>query len=149
MESALRATTANISTKRYLARLVTRGINFPTFIVVIVIVAMVPEIRTIVDGDKPIKMSVIIQMMMLCFGGIILLATKLTRVMPYGVVFKSGMVAAIAIFGIAGCRILTSNTHASVQIGHRGNGKSTTPWTFALAPFTSYRLWLTRKQRHV
>ncbi len=53
-------------------------------------------------AEKPISMSVVIQMMMLCFGGIIMLATKTQpRTVPDGVVFKSGMVAAIAIFGIA------------------------------------------------
>ncbi len=71
-------------------------------LVSIVVVAMVPEIRTIGDA-KPIKMSVIIQMMMLAFGGLILLVTRTNvQKVPEGVVFKSGMVAAIAIFGIAG-----------------------------------------------
>ncbi|WP_299733495.1 anaerobic C4-dicarboxylate transporter [uncultured Endozoicomonas sp.] len=66
----------------------------------IVLVAMVPELRTI--GEKTIKMSVIIQMVMLAFGGIILLLTKTdVKKVPEGVVFKSGLVAAIAIFGIA------------------------------------------------
>ncbi|WP_461536336.1 anaerobic C4-dicarboxylate transporter [Spongorhabdus nitratireducens] len=67
----------------------------------IVFVAMVPELRTI-GASKAIKMSVIIQMLMLCFGGLILLLTKTdVRKVPEGVVFKSGLVAAIAIFGIA------------------------------------------------
>ncbi|MCV5342010.1 anaerobic C4-dicarboxylate transporter, partial [Escherichia coli] len=75
---------------------------FIASILVIVVIAMWPDIRTIVDGAKPISMAVVIQMMMLCFGGIILLATKTDpRDVPNGVVFKSGMVAAIAIFGIA------------------------------------------------
>lgn len=68
----------------------------------IVAVAMIPGVRTIGEGAKPIKMSLIIQMMMLGFGGVILLATKtLVQKVPGGVVFKSGMVAVIAIFGIA------------------------------------------------
>ncbi|MGF1851778.1 anaerobic C4-dicarboxylate transporter [Vibrio satsumensis] len=105
-------------------------------IVVIVIVAMVPEIRTIVDGDKPIKMSVIIQMMMLCFGGIILLATKTDpRDVPSGVVFKSGMVAAIAIFGIA----WMSDTYFQYAMPQFKSGivemVTNYPWTFALALF--------------
>ncbi|CAH6870813.1 Anaerobic C4-dicarboxylate transporter [Vibrio coralliirubri] len=105
-------------------------------IVVIVIVAMVPEIRTIVDGDKPIKMSVIIQMMMLCFGGIILLATKTDpRDVPNGVVFKSGMVAAIAIFGIA----WMSDTYFQYAMPQFKSGivemVTNYPWTFALALF--------------
>ncbi|MEG3219738.1 anaerobic C4-dicarboxylate transporter [Vibrio gigantis] len=105
-------------------------------IVVIVVVAMVPEIRTIVDGDKPIKMSVIIQMMMLCFGGIILLATKTDpRDVPNGVVFKSGMVAAIAIFGIA----WMSDTYFQYAMPQFKSGivemVTNYPWTFALALF--------------
>ena len=105
-------------------------------IVVIVIVAMVPEIRIIVDGDKPIKMSVIIQMMMLCFGGIILLATKTDpRDVPNGVVFKSGMVAAIAIFGIA----WMSDTYFQYAMPQFKSGivemVTNYPWTFALALF--------------
>ncbi|ROP15577.1 anaerobic C4-dicarboxylate transporter [Vibrio crassostreae] len=105
-------------------------------IVVIVIVAMVPEIRTIVDSDKPIKMSVIIQMMMLCFGGIILLATKTDpRDVPNGVVFKSGMVAAIAIFGIA----WMSDTYFQYAMPQFKSGivemVTNYPWTFALALF--------------
>ncbi len=75
---------------------------FLAALVSIVFIAMFPEIRTVVEGEKPIKMSVIIQMMMLAFGGLILLLTKTDpKKVPEGVVFKSGMVAAIAIFGIA------------------------------------------------
>ncbi|MDA0117704.1 anaerobic C4-dicarboxylate transporter [Vibrio sp. T11.5] len=109
---------------------------FLASIVTIVIIAMVPEIRTIVEGDKPIKMSVIIQMMMLCFGGVILLATKTDpRDVPNGVVFKSGMVAAIAIFGIA----WMSDTYFKYAMPQFRSGivemVTSYPWTFALALF--------------
>ncbi|WP_432452285.1 MULTISPECIES: anaerobic C4-dicarboxylate transporter [unclassified Agarivorans] len=109
---------------------------FLAAIVTIVIIAMVPEIRTIVDGDKPIKMSVIIQMMMLAFGGVILLATKTDpRDVPNGVVFKSGMVAAIAIFGIA----WMSDTYFQYAMPQFRSGivemVTNYPWTFALALF--------------
>lgn len=43
---------------------------FITALLTIVAVAMLPELRTIVEGEKPIKMSVIIQMMMLAFGAL-------------------------------------------------------------------------------
>ena len=104
--------------------------------VVIIAVAMLPEIRTIGEGAKPISMSLIIQMMMLCFGGIILLATKTNpQIVPNGVVFKSGMVAAIAIFGIAWMSD-TYFQHAMPQFkaGITDMVKSY-PWTFALALF--------------
>ncbi len=69
-------------------------------IICIVVVAMVPEVR-IVNGQL-IPMDKIIQMMMLAFAGIILIVTKTsTSKIPEGVVFKSGMVATVAIFGIA------------------------------------------------
>ena len=104
--------------------------------VVIIAVAMLPEIRTIGEGAKLISMSLIIQMMMLCFGGIILLATKTNpQIVPNGVVFKSGMVAAIAIFGIAWMSD-TYFQHAMPQFkaGITDMVKSY-PWTFALALF--------------
>jgi anaerobic C4-dicarboxylate transporter DcuB len=68
----------------------------------IVIIAIFPEFRTIGEGSKAISMGIIIQMMMLAFGGIILVSTKTNpQLVPNGVVFKSGMVAMVAIFGIA------------------------------------------------
>lgn len=103
---------------------------------VIVVIAMVPEVRTLAEGDKPIKMSVIIQMMMLAFGGIILLVTKTkSSKVPEGVVFKSGMVAAIAIFGIA----WMSDTYFKFALPSFKGGitemVTAYPWTFALAMF--------------
>ena len=103
---------------------------------VIVVIAMVPSIRTLSEGSKPISMAVIIQMMMLAFGGIILLATNTkTSKVPEGVVFKSGMVAAIAIFGIA----WMSDTYFKFALPSFQGGitemVNAYPWTFALAMF--------------
>ena len=105
-------------------------------LVCIVIVAMLPAIRTIPGMEKPIDMSVIIQMFMLGFGGIILLATRThVQTVPNGVVFKSGMVAAIAIFGIA----WMSDTYFSFAMPHvKGSIQEMVkhaPWTFAFALF--------------
>ncbi|PSW16944.1 anaerobic C4-dicarboxylate transporter [Photobacterium sanctipauli] len=101
----------------------------------IVLVAMWPDIRTIGEG-KPIPMSVIIQMMMLAFGGLILLVTRTNvQKVPEGVVFKSGMVAAIAIFGIA----WMSDTYFQYAMPSFKTGITEMvqdyPWTFALALF--------------
>jgi anaerobic C4-dicarboxylate transporter DcuB len=103
---------------------------------VIVVIAMVPDIRTLQVGDKPIKMDVIIQMMMLAFGGLILIVTKTKSAkVPDGVVFKSGMVAAIAIFGIA----WMSDTYFQYAMPSFKSGITEMvtlyPWTFALAMF--------------
>lgn len=77
-------------------------IIFILSLVVISIIAMVPSLRTIQEGEKPISMATIIQMLMLAFGGIILVVTKTNpSKVPEGVVFKSGLIAALAIFGIA------------------------------------------------
>lgn len=103
---------------------------------VIVVIAMVPSLRTLAEGEKPIAMSVIIQMMMLAFGGVILLATNTkTSKVPEGVVFKSGMVAAIAIFGIA----WMSDTYFKFALPSFKGGitemVTAYPWSFALAMF--------------
>ncbi|MCG3737084.1 anaerobic C4-dicarboxylate transporter [Vibrio cincinnatiensis] len=104
-------------------------------ILVIVVIAMFPEVR-MVGGDKPINMATVIQMMMLCFGGIILLVAKVNpKIVPEGVVFKSGMVAAIAIFGIA----WMSDTYFQYAMPQFRSGiidmVNAYPWTFALALF--------------
>lgn len=102
----------------------------------IVVVAMIPELRTLNVGDKPIGMAVIIQMMMLAFGGLILIVTKTkASLIPEGVVFKSGMVAAIAIFGIA----WMSDTYFKFALPSFQSGiteiVTNHPWTFAFAMF--------------
>ncbi len=105
-------------------------------LVVIVVIAMVPELRTLQVGEKAIKMDAIIQMMMLAFGGLILWATKTRSAkVPEGVVFKSGMVAAIAIFGIA----WMSDTYFQYAMPSFKTGITAMvteyPWSFALAMF--------------
>lgn len=105
-------------------------------LVCIVIVAMYPPIRTIGDSPKAVSMGIIIQMMMLAFAGIILLLTKTdAKKVPNGVVFKSGMVATIAIFGIA----WMSDTYFTYAMPSFKAGITEMvqayPWTFALALF--------------
>ncbi len=101
-------------------------------LICIVFVAMVPEVRTI--GTQVIPMDKIIQMMMLAFAGIILVATKTsTAKIPEGVVFKSGMVATIAIFGIAWMSD-TFFQYAMPTFKASITGMvHDYPWTFALA----------------
>ena len=104
-------------------------------LVCIVIVAMIPAIRTIGES-KAISMGVIIQMMMLAFAGVILLLTKTDpKKVPNGVVFKSGMVAAIAIYGIA----WMSDTYFTYAMPSFKAGITEMiqayPWTFAFALF--------------
>ncbi|MDW6004883.1 anaerobic C4-dicarboxylate transporter [Vibrio mangrovi] len=135
-QEEIRTTTATTLDEELPAKARNAVLLFIASILCIVVIAMVPEIRTISEGSKPISMSVVIQMMMLCFGGIILLATKTSpRNVPDGVVFKSGMVAAIAIFGIA----WMSDTYFKFAMPQFKSGivemVELYPWTFALALF--------------
>lgn len=111
---------------------------FLAALLTIVVIALVPSIRTVAGSNSPISMSVIIQMMMLAFGGLILIVTRTpTNRIPEGVVFKSGMVAAIAIFGIA----WMSDTYFQHAMPAFQSGITDMvqqyPWTFALAMFTA------------
>ena len=107
---------------------------FLVAIAFIVLVAMVPIIRTIGDAPKPIAMVHVIQMVMLGFAGIILLVSKVDcKKIATGVVFKAGMVATVTIFGIA----WMSDTYLQYAMPVFKTGITTMvqsyPWTFALA----------------
>lgn len=106
-------------------------------LIVIVIISMYPEVRTLsLSKGAPIPMSVIVQILMLASGGLILLVTR-TKVqkIPEGRVFKSGMVAVIAIFGIAWMSD-TYFQYAMPEFKHGINDMVRMyPWTFAFALF--------------
>ena len=107
---------------------------FLVALIAIVFIAMVPGIRTL--GEKPINMAIIIQIMMLAFGGIILMVTKTpAQKVPSGVVFKAGMTAALAIYGIA----WMSDTYFSYALPTFKAGitqvVNSYPWSFAFALF--------------
>ena len=115
---------------------------FLSSIIVIVALALLPEVRTFeqmkngVVEEITVPMGVIIQMIMLCFGGLILLTCKTpVKIIPEGVVFKSGMVACIAIFGIA----WMSDTYFTYAMPYFREGITSMvqayPWTFIFALF--------------
>ena len=115
---------------------------FLSSIVVIVALALLPEVRTfqvMEDGvatTTTVPMGIIIQMIMLSFGGFILITCKTpVKLVPEGVVFKSGMVACIAIFGIA----WMSDTYFSYAMPYFRDGITAMvqayPWTFIFALF--------------
>ena len=106
-------------------------------LVIIVVVGMFPELRTVGGpGAEPIGMGIIIQMMMLGFGGIILISCKTpVKLVPGGVVFRSGMVACIAIFGIAWMSdTYFSHAMPEFKVAITDMVKNY-PWTFAFALF--------------
>jgi C4-dicarboxylate transporter, anaerobic len=108
-------------------------------LICIVFVAMYKPIRTVVGPEgKPllISMGVMIQMLMLAFGGVILLATRTSvSKVPNGVVFKSGMVATVAIFGIAWMSDTYFNYAMPVFKESVTAMVQERPWTFAFALF--------------
>ena len=108
-------------------------------LICIVFVAMYKPIRTVVGPEgKPllISMGVMIQMLMLAFGGVILLATRTSvSKVPNGVVFKSGMVATVAIFGIAWMSDTYFNYALPVFKESVTAMVKNAPWTFAFALF--------------
>ena len=115
---------------------------FLSSIVVIVALALLPEVRTFMIKENNISiaytvpMGIIIQMIMLCFGGIILITCKTpVKLVPEGVVFKLGMVACIAIFGIA----WMSDTYFTYAMPNFQDGITAMvqayPWTFIFALF--------------
>ena len=108
-------------------------------LICIIFVAMYKPIRTVVGPEgKPllISMGVMIQMLMLAFGGVILLATRTSvSKIPNGVVFKSGMVATVAIFGIAWMSDTYFNYAMPVFKESVTEMVKNAPWTFAFALF--------------
>lgn len=110
---------------------------FLAAIATIVVIAMVPSIKpTLAANGKTAGMDQIIQIVMLTFGGLILILTKTdVKKVPNGVVFKSGMVATIAIFGIA----WMSDTYFTYAMPSFKEGVmemvKAQPWTFAFAMF--------------
>ena len=115
---------------------------FLSSIVLIVVLALYEDIRTFevlkegVTTQMVVPMGVIIQIVMLCFGGIILTNCKTSvKLVPEGVVFKSGMVACVAIFGIA----WMSDTYFTYAMPYFKDGITAMvqayPWTFIFALF--------------
>ena len=115
---------------------------FLSSIVLIVVLALYEDIRTFevlkegVTTQMVVPMGVIIQMVMLCFGGIILTTCKTSvKLVPEGVVFKSGMVACVAIFGIA----WMSDTYFTYAMPYFKDGITAMvqayPWTVIFALF--------------
>ena len=74
------------------------------FLAVVLVVALLgafSELRPMV-GKKPLSMTLVIQMFMLCAGALICMITKTPPKSVGGTsVFRSGMVAVVCVFGVA------------------------------------------------
>lgn len=103
-------------------------------ILIVSLLAMFPSVRTI--DSKEIDMAVIVQLIMLSFGGLILLVSKTNpSIVAEGKVFRSGMLASLAIFGIA----WMTDTYFSYAMPLLKSSITDTvksyPWTFGIAMF--------------
>jgi len=110
---------------------------FSGALILIGLFAIFPEILPAYGQPaKTIAMSLVIQIVMLLIGGIILLVCRVkpTNVVQ-GTVFQAGMVAVVAIYGIA----WLSDTYFGTYIGAMKESINTmvqaAPWTFAFALF--------------
>ena len=103
----------------------------------IVIIALFPEHILPVDGDgKTLKMSVVLQFVMLAIGAIIVFATGISaKKISDTKVFNAGMVAAIMIFGIAWMSDTVIEGNKPYILSLISDMVKAHPWTFALAMF--------------
>jgi anaerobic C4-dicarboxylate transporter DcuB len=110
---------------------------FSCALLLIGLFALVPSLLPAFgDPAKTISMTLVIQIVMLSIGGVILLVCRVkpTEVVQ-GTVFKAGMVAVVAIYGIA----WLSDTYFGTYIAELKESISTmvegAPWAFAFALF--------------
>lgn len=103
----------------------------------IVVIALFPE--AILPSDEegnPLKMSVVLQFVMLAVGAIILFATQIpAKKISDTKVFNAGMVAAIMIFGIAWMSDTVIEVNKPYILSLISDTVKAHPWTFALAMF--------------
>jgi anaerobic C4-dicarboxylate transporter DcuA/anaerobic C4-dicarboxylate transporter DcuB len=115
------------------------AIVFLLGVVVIVILGLFPDLRPAfkVEGEKvPIDMTTTIELVMFSVGVLILLVgkPKLTDVAGLSV-FKSGMVAAIALFGIAWLTATFIAAHEEFIVSTIGGWVNDVKFIFALSVF--------------
>ncbi|MGE5651622.1 MAG: anaerobic C4-dicarboxylate transporter family protein, partial [Bacillota bacterium] len=102
-------------------------------IVVVSILGAFPSLRPLVAG-KPLSMVLTIQMFMLLAGALIILCTK-TDPMSIGKneVFRAGMIAVVAVFGIAWMADTVFEGHLTQLKATLTELVKTQPWTYAIA----------------
>ncbi len=101
----------------------------------IVFLAQFKEFRPLV-GDKPAKMTLLIQMILMATAALILLITKVKPAkVVEGNVFKSGMMAVTVIFGIAWMSNTFFGAHKAEMEAVTKSFVSFAPWAFAFALF--------------
>jgi anaerobic C4-dicarboxylate transporter DcuB len=94
-----------------------------------------PNIMPLVNG-KAIPMTTVVQMIMLCFGALILFATNIKASdIAKASVFAAGMTAVVSIFGIAWMSDTFITSNQPFLIAKMKLMVQAAPWTFAIAMF--------------
>ncbi len=106
---------------------------FISAIVVVAILGAFPSLRPLVNG-KPLSMVLTIQMFMLLAGALIIIFTK-TDPMAIGKneVFRAGMIAVVAVFGIAWMADTVFEGHLKELKAALADVVKAYPWTYAIA----------------
>jgi anaerobic C4-dicarboxylate transporter DcuB len=102
-------------------------------IVVVAILGAVTSLRPLVDG-KPMSMVLTIQMFMLLAGALIIIFTK-TNPNDIGKneVFRAGMIAVVAVFGVAWMADTVFEANLPAVKAALSEMVKTQPWTYAIA----------------
>lgn len=106
-------------------------------IVTIVVLAIFPEkLLPMGEDDKPLKMSVVLQFVMLAVGAIIIFVTQISaKKVSDTKVFNAGMVAVVMIFGIAWMSETVIEGNKPYILYLISDLVKENPWTFAIAMF--------------
>jgi len=105
------------------------------FLATIAIVALLgafSELRPLING-KPLSMVLVIQMFMLCAGAVIIIATKTNPAnISKNEVFRSGMIAIVAVYGIAWMAETMFGAHLEEIKSVLGTLVKEYPWAYAI-----------------
>lgn len=101
-------------------------------IAVVALLGAFPEIRPVING-KPLSMVFVIQMFMLTAGAIIFVVAKVKpAAIASNEVFKSGMVALVAVYGVAWMTKTMFGAHIADIKTVLGGIVQTYPWAYAV-----------------
>ena len=102
-------------------------------IVIVACLGAFPAVRPLVDG-KPLSMVLTIQMFMLLAGALMIIFTKTDpSLIGKTEVFRAGMIAVVAVFGIAWMADTVFDAHLSELKVVLTELVKTKPWTYAIA----------------
>lgn len=105
---------------------------FLSAIAFVAIIGAFPELRPVIK-DKPLSMVLVIQMFMLLAGAIIFVVGGVKgKAIASNEVFKSGMVALVAVFGIAWMTETMFGAHLGEIKGTLGSVLQIYPWAYAI-----------------